>query len=250
MHRRAIGLVTVLLASGCVSKGTYDAAVESANEARADERTQVSALQQQIASLNGRIDGLQQQLNEANSKLADQTAASQADIERLHREQAAIEARAALFHDLARKLAKMVDAGDLRIVLRDGRMVLQLPNDVLFDTAKTDIKPAGREALEKIASVLRTVQGHDFQVAGDTDNVPIETTQFPSNWELSAGRALVVVHFLIGHLMDPTTLSAAGYGEFDPVASNDTAAGRARNRRTEITVQPNIAEFVTVPESP
>jgi chemotaxis protein MotB len=245
-----LAVAFALLTSGCVSKGTYDAAVQSANQARAEERTQVAALQEQIASLHGRIDQLQQQLDAANSKLADQAAAAQADLSRVRREQAATEARVALFHDLARKLAKMVDAGDLRIVLRDGRMVLQLPNDVLFDTARTDIKRAGRDALEKIASVLRTVHGHDFQVAGNTDNVPIETPQFPSNWELSSARALVVVHFLVGHGMDPTTLSAAGYGEFDPVASNDSAAGRAKNRRTEITVQPNIDEFVAVPESP
>lgn len=240
----------IVLGAGCVPKGKYDAALESANEARADERTQVAALQEQIAGLHGRIDQLQKQLDAADSKLDAQTAASQANVERLRREQAATEARAALFHDLAKKLAKMVNAGDLRIVLRDGRMVLQLPNDVLFDTAKTDIKPAGRDALEKIASVLQTVHGHDFQIAGNTDNVPIETPQFPSNWELSSARALVVVHFLVGHGMDPTELSAAGYGEFDPVASNDNAAGRAKNRRTEITVQPNIDEFVAVPESP
>jgi chemotaxis protein MotB len=72
----------------------------------------------------------------------------------------------------------------------------------------------------------------------------------PPASELSSARALVVVHFLVGHGMDPSTLSAAGYGEFHPVASNDNAAGRAKNRRTEITVQPNIDELVAVPEKP
>jgi chemotaxis protein MotB len=245
-----LAIAFVMIASGCVSRGTYDAAVNSANQARAAERAQVATLQEQNVGLNKLIEQLQLRLDAANAKLADQTAASKEDLDRLRREQAATAARAALFHDLARKLAKMVDAGDLRIMLRDGRMVLQLPNDVLFDTAKTDIKPAGRKALESIATVLQTVHGHDFEVAGNTDNVPIETPQFPSNWELSSARALVVVHLLIGRGMDPTTLSAAGYGEFDPVASNDNAAGRAKNRRTEITLQPNIDEFVAVPEAP
>lgn len=243
-------LALVVLASGCVSRGRYDAAVDETERTRAEERARVAALQNEIADLKSRIDGAQEDLGRANMQLADETATSQADLDQLRREQAAAEARAALFHELARKLAKMVDAGDLHIVLRDGRMVLQLPNDVLFDTARTDIKPAGRDALEKIAAVLATVHGHDFQVAGDTDNEPIDTPRFPSNWELSSARALVVVHFLVAHGMAPQTLSAAGYGEFDPVAPNDTAAGRAKNRRTEITVQPNIDELVAVPEEP
>jgi chemotaxis protein MotB len=202
------------------------------------------------ASCQASIAELQQRLADTKSEFAEETAKSKTDIERLRREQAAIEARATLFRDLAHRLAKMVDAGDLHIALRDGRMVLQLPNDILFDTGKTDIKAAGRAALEKLASVLKTVQGHRFQVAGHTDNVPIETLQFPSNWELSSARALVVVHFLVGHGMDPSELSAAGFGEFDPVAANDAAADRAKNRRTEITVQPNIDELVAVPEAP
>lgn len=250
MIRNALAsLALVVLASGCVSKGRYDAALDEANRARAEERARIAALQNENADLKSRIDSAQADLGRANMQLADETAASQADLDRLRREQAAAEGRAALFHDLASKLAKMVDAGDLHIVLREGRMVLQLPNDVLFDTAKTNIKPAGRDALE-IAAVLATVHGHDFQVAGDTDNVPIDTPRFPSNWELSSARALVVVHFLVAHGMAPQTLSASGYGEFDPVASNDTATGRAKNRRTEITVQPNIDELVAVPEKP
>jgi cell division protein FtsB len=116
MLRSAVAVSTiVLLASGCVSLGKYDAAVESANEARADERTQIAALRDQMAGLDRRIEGLQGQLDAANAKLADQTAASRADIDRLRREQAATEVRAALFRDLAHKLAKMVDAGELRI---------------------------------------------------------------------------------------------------------------------------------------
>jgi chemotaxis protein MotB len=129
-------------------------------------------------------------------------------------------------------------------------MVLQLPNDVLFDTGKTEIKPAGRAALTNVAAILQTVPGHNFQVAGDTDNVPITTHQFPSNWELSSTRALVVVHYLLKAGMAPGKLSGAGYGEFDPVAANDSPAGKAKNRRTEITLQPNIDELVAMPQSP
>jgi chemotaxis protein MotB len=142
----------------------------------------------------------------------------------------------------------MIDAGDLAITLRDGRMVLRLPNDVLFDSGRAELKVAGKTTLSQVASVLATIPGRHFQVAGHTDDEPIRRSPFRSNWDLSAARALEVTRFLVGEAVDPHALSAAGYGEFDPVAPNDVLAGRALNRRTEITVQPNIDEIVAVPE--
>lgn len=181
--------------------------------------------------------------------LARALAEAKTRLDELRKAQAAADARAALFKQLALKFQKMIDAGELKISLRNGRMVLELPNDVLFDSGQTAIKPQGKLALTKIAPVLRTISDRHFQVAGDTDNVPIVTSQFASNWELSTRRAVEVVRFLIGQGMRPELLSAAGYGEFDPVSSNDDAAGRARNRRIEITLQPNIDELVSVPSA-
>ena len=95
--------------------------------------------------------------------------------------------------------------------------------------------------------MLATLADRRFQVAGHTDDVPIDTDRFPSNWELSTARALEVTRFLIGHGLKSTNVSAAGYAEFDPVASNADPHGRAKNRRIEITLQPNIDEMVAVP---
>jgi len=86
-----------------------------------------------------------------------------------------------------------------------------------------------------------------LRVAHYTDNVPIRNARFASNRELSSGRALRVVHFLIDKGGAPDMLSAAGYGEMDPVAENTAPEGRKRNRRTEITLQPNIDEMVKLP---
>jgi chemotaxis protein MotB len=85
-------------------------------------------------------------------------------------------------------------------------------------------------------------------VAGHTDDLPIATATFPSNWELSSARALHVVHFLVSKGVAAAELSAAGYADVDPVGSNATDDGRKRNRRTEITLQPNIDEIVRLPE--
>jgi len=172
---------------------------------------------------------------------------AKARLEELRKAQAAAAARAQLYKEVLAKFQKMIDAGELRIALRNGRMVIQLANDVLFDSGHTEIKPAGQHALTQVASVFRTIADRKFQVAGDTDNVPIHTDRFPSNWELSTARAVEVVRYLIAQGVRPEVLSAAGYGEFDPIAPNDEAGSRARNRRIEISLQPNIDELVSIP---
>jgi chemotaxis protein MotB len=202
-------------------------------------------LRKELARLGKSADSMLAEKGSLASALAD----AKARLEELRKAQAAADARAALFKQLALKFHRMIDAGELKVVLRNGRMVLELPNDVLFDSGQTTIKPAGKQALAKIATVLRTLADRHFQVAGDTDNVPISTSLFPSNWELSTRRAVEVVHFLVAQEMRPELLSAAGYGEFDPVAANDASDGRARNRRIEISLQPNIDELVSVPSA-
>lgn len=175
--------------------------------------------------------------------LAKALADTKTRLEELRRQQAAAEARAAQFRELLTRFRKMIDAGQLKVVMRGGRMLLELPNDILFDSGKTDIKEVGRRTLAEVASVLKTMPDRRFQVAGHTDNVKIQTARFPSNWELSTARAVEVVKRFIEAGMDPRTLSAAGYGEFAPVEKNDAPEGRAKNRRIEIALVPNLEEL-------
>jgi chemotaxis protein MotB len=256
---------------GCVSQGRYDKAVAQADVTRAEltrknallERSSVerAAMQGELAArhdelsarvaetvkLKSELDALQAQASGQTTESRTRIAELQKRLGELQSLQRAAESRAAAYRDLTFRLKKQIDDGELAIVLRDGRMVLQLPNDVLFDTGRTELKPAGGKALAAVAEVIRTMPHRQFQVAGHTDNVPIHNERFPSNWELSAGRALRVVHFLIEKGVDAPSLSAAGYSEIDPVAKNETPDGRMRNRRTEITLQPNIDEIVKLP---
>jgi chemotaxis protein MotB len=202
-------------------------------------------LRKELTRLGKNADALLAEKGTLASALAD----TKARLEELRKAQAAADARAALFKQLALKFQKMIDAGQLKVTLRNGRMVLQLSNDVLFDSGQTELKPSGAKALAQVATVLKTLDNRRFQVAGDTDNVPIDTARFPSNWELSTRRAVEVVHFLVSQGLRSDVLSAAGYGEFDPIASNEAPSGRAKNRRIEITLQPNIDELVAVPEA-
>ena len=212
------------------------------------ERDEATAVNQQLHNELVRLGKDSDQLLAAKGALASSLDQARARLEELRKAQAAAEARSALFRDLALKFKRMIDAGDLQITLRSGRMVLVLPNDVLFDSGKASLNAHGKEALSQVAAALATIPGRRFQVAGHTDNQPIRLSGFASNWQLSAERALAVVSLLVQDGMRADTLSAAGYGEFDPVAQNDTAEGKGKNRRIEITLQPNIDELVAVPQ--
>jgi chemotaxis protein MotB len=179
--------------------------------------------------------------------LAKALADTNARLEELRRMQATAEARAAELRDLVARFRNMTDAGQLKAVVRGGRMLLELPADILFQPGKTDISEAGRRTLSEVAQVLKTMPDRSFQVGSHTDNGKIPTARFPSNWELSTARAVVVVKLLLGAGMFPKDLSAAGYGEGAPVESNDTPEGRAKNRRIEIVLVPNLEELVAMP---
>lgn len=225
------------LADAQVNTHDLQTKLDDATAVNAELKSALERLGKNADSLLAEKGNLSTALNEAKARL-----------EELRKAQAAADQRAQLFKQLALKFHKMIDSGQLKVRLRDGRMVIELANDVLFDSGQTSIKPEGQKAISDVAAILRTIGSRRFQVAGHTDNVPITTTKFNSNWELSTERAVVVVRFLIGRGLRPDLLSAAGYGEFDPIAPNDSPANKAKNRRIEITLQPNIDELVGIPE--
>jgi chemotaxis protein MotB len=207
---------------------------------RLDDNTQlVETMKQRLEKLGQNVEGLTKERTQLTQAMAD----TAARLEELRKQKAAADARAATYRELAAKLRSMVDAGQLKIITRDGRMIIALPNDILFDSGRTEVKPDGKAALARVAQALASVGSRKFLVAGHTDNVPIKTELFPSNWELSTRRAVEVVHYLVSQGMNPKVLAAAGYGEFDPIAQNDTAEHRAQNRRIEIVLQPNISDL-------
>jgi chemotaxis protein MotB len=228
-----------------------DARLAELGVARANDAKKMDDLVALNAELSQRLKNVGQSveaLSGEKGSLSKALAETRARLEELRRQQAAAEARAAQFRELAARFQKLVDAGQLKVIMRGGRMVLELSNDVLFDSGKTDLKDVGKKTLVEIAHVLRTMPDRRFQVAGHTDNVKIQTPRFPSNWELSTARAVEVVKLLVDSGMDSRNLSAAGYGEFAPLESNDLPDGRAKNRRIEIILVPNLDEVAGVTE--
>ncbi|HMJ50712.1 MAG TPA: OmpA family protein [Polyangiaceae bacterium] len=220
--------------------------VQSHNlQAKLDESTAIGQrLREELQRLGKNVDGLLSEKGTMSHALED----AKQRLEELRKAQAATEARTALYKQLIQKFKKLTDAGQLRIELRDGRMILQLPNDVLFDSGQAAVKPDGQRAIGQVAGVLKTLGGRKFQVAGHTDNVPIDRAKFASNWELSTARAVAVVRYLVSQGVASEALSAAGYGEFAPLVANDTAEHKAKNRRIEISLVPAMDELVNLPD--
>jgi chemotaxis protein MotB len=133
-----------------------------------------------------------------------------------------------------------LESKDVTISKLQGKLTVNILDHVMFDSGEADVKPEGEAVLTKVAAILAQHPELKIHVIGHTDNVPIRAgarARFPSNWELSTGRATAAVRFLTERAgVDPTRLGAVGYGEFRPVADNTTPEGRARNRRIAITI--------------
>lgn len=153
--------------------------------------------------------------------------------------------------DLEERLAQEIADKQVLLQRTSRGLIISMANDILFDSGKAKVKRSANSVLERIASVLNeTVPDRDIGVEGHTDNVPIQHSNWKSNWELSSSRATIVLHYLIDKCgVNPKRLSAIGYGEYRPIESNDTKAGRARNRRVEIIILPKDIAKATYEEA-
>jgi len=164
-------------------------------------------------------------------------------VEELKAKERQAQQRLATFRGMLERFNNMIASGKLRVRIVRGRMVVELSENILFDSGRADLKPEGQQALTEVAGVLASIPDRDFQIAGHTDNIPIKSARFPSNWHLSTSRALTVTTYLADHGVPSGRMSAAGYADTQPAAANDTPEGRQQNRRIEIVLMPNLDEL-------
>jgi len=145
---------------------------------------------------------------------------------------------------LESRLSQEIGDKQVRLQMMEKGLVITFVADVIFDSGKAKIRPEAYASLDKVAKVLdENVPNLNIGIEGHTDNVPIKHSGWKSNWELSTSRALSVLHYLADKRgISPDRLSAVGYGEYQPVASNDTGKGRQLNRRVEIVIFPQITK--------
>ncbi len=145
---------------------------------------------------------------------------------------------------LEQKLGQEINDKQIKLQMMEKGLVITVVGDLLFDSGKAEIKPGAYPLLEKVSSILKNnMLKFNVGIEGHTDNVPIQRSGWKSNWELSTSRALSVLHYLVNDQgISPERLSAIGYGEYRPVASNETKDGRKQNRRVEIVILPNVTK--------
>jgi chemotaxis protein MotB len=224
--------LSLVLLSACVSSGKYDEAMADMDNMRkslGSTQDELSASQAEIARMRKSLGSTQEELS-----------ASKAEIATLSKIEAETKRRNEIYAQFVNRLQSMIDGGQLTVSIDAGRIVINLPNNVLFKTGSANLNSEGREALTQIGEVLKQFSDRRFQIEGHSDNVPIKSSRFPSNWELSTSRALAVVHLLTEMGVTPENISAAGFGEFRPRADNETEEGRQLNRRIEIVMLPNL----------
>ena len=133
------------------------------------------------------------------------------------------------------------NADELSVYIKDGNVYVSLAEKLLFKSGSDVVDPKGKKALQSLAQVLNNTKDVTVMIEGHTDNVPIKTKSFADNWDLSTARATSIVRILTNdYAFDPTRITASGRGQFHPVKTNETTAGRAGNRRTEVILSPDL----------
>lgn len=146
---------------------------------------------------------------------------------------------------LEERLGQEINDKQIKLQMMEKGLVITVVGDVLFDSGKAKIKHSAYVLLDKVASVLKdNMANFNIGIEGYTDNVPIKHSSWKSNWELSTARSLSVLYYLANEKgISPERLSAIGFGEYRPVAGNDTKEGRKMNRRVEIVIQPKVTKI-------
>lgn len=256
-----VGALLLALGAGCgPSQEEYDKKareVEDLKNRLAAEQAASKRAQGELADAKARVEQLKEQLRAAGVDISnlnanlEQQARALEDYKKRAEQLEAIRQR---FETLRKKLDELTKFG-LKVQIRKGRIVIQLPGDVLFDSGRETLKKEGKDILTKVADVVRNDKGlssRTYQVAGHTDNQPFKGG-FKDNWGLSAMRAREVLVFLVGPPgkdnkegggLNPLNWSAVGYGDTDPVADNAGADGRQQNRRVELVIMPNVEEMI------
>jgi chemotaxis protein MotB len=247
-------LVALLVFSvGCVSQGTYDALkadhdktlaeLEQMRSDLAREEANSRSLAEKMAKLDAELgatlkdkSSLEQDKSSLESSVAQMTQA----LAELRKRKAEADARIAEFKSLLGKFKGLIDAGKLKVRIREGRMVVELATDVLFPSGSAKLSNDGKAAISEVATLLASIPDRKFQVEGHTDNVPMKGG---SNWDLASGRALTVLKTMIEAGMPADRISAASFGESKPARPNDTPENKAANRRIEIVVVPDLSSL-------
>jgi chemotaxis protein MotB len=214
-----LGVATSERTALVVSKKGLEESLKSTSDAK----------NQKIGELSQKLG----QLESENTRLKD-------DVTQLQKlKEIEVQKTSKTYENLLDSMKSEISKGEVTISELKGKLTVNLVESVLFDSGKAEVKPNGLIVLQKVIDILKSIKDKAIRIEGHTDNVPIVgalARKYPTNWELSAARAINVARYLQQQGIDPALLAAVGYGEYKPVAANDTDDGRAKNRRIEIVL--------------
>ena len=211
----------------------------------AEEQQRNKELKEAYAKLQGSYQSNVQQGNVNISKLVDEINASNKFIKQLVDAKTKSDSlNQVLTNKLTRSLSR-TEANDVDVQVIKGVVYISLADNMLYKSGSYEINDRAAETLSKIAKIITDYKDYEVLIEGNTDNVPVNKNAIRNNWDLSALRASSVVQALqTRYGVDPKRLTAAGRGEYNPVASNDSAVGKQRNRRTQIIITPKLDQFM------
>jgi len=222
--RTVVSLVLVFGLAGCVSSSKFNR-LKAEQSLLENEKATLQQKSEELAQVNTQLKGEIIKLEAQKESLAGERDA----LKKTH------EATVTQYDGVVNKLSQEVNKGNLQIRQYKNMLTVDVAERIFFDLGSATIKPAGREVLKKVGDAMAAYQDKVIRVVGHTDNVPLKGRI--TNWELSAMRATHVVRFLQDECgLDPHRLVATGRSEYQPVAPNETAEGRQKNRRIEITL--------------
>lgn len=261
----ALLIAVALLGQGCVSnkkfadlQSSYNQLQEKnqgVNQELASSNTRVKSLEEQITAQRENVKALQIALNKCLnsssqgntniSKLVDEINVANKYIQHLvNTKNTSDSLNLVLTTNLTRSLSRE-EMSDVDIKVLKGVVYISLSDQMLYKSGSYEISDQAGATLSKIAKIIKDYQNYDVLIEGNTDNVPISQINIRNNWDLSTLRASSVVMSLQNNYgVIPKRLTSAGRGEYNPIASNDTPEGRARNRRTEIIITPKLDQFM------
>lgn len=260
----AMAASTLMLGSCAMKKDLDNCKLENNRITTSYQETK-----EQLAAANARIASLQEQLNQCNdnnaalqrsldkslsntsdnnvniSKLVDQINESNQYIRHLVDVKSKSDSlNMILTNNLTRSLSKE-ELREVDVQVLKGVVYISLADNMLYKSGSYEINDRAAETLSKIAKIISDYKDYDVLIEGNTDNVPISTTNIRNNWDLSCLRASSVVQCLqTKYGVDPKRLTAGGRGEYNPIADNSSATGKQRNRRTQIIITPKLDQFM------
>ncbi len=252
--RSQIFIYVLLLGTLAFTQGCVSASKHKALQAERDQlSSSLNSTSETARQQETRLDEQKRWITELESKLGQNTTdkaqleanlvETRKALEEAKQRRMESEKRIAEYTDLVRRFQSLVDSGRLSVKIVDGRMVVALSSDVLFSSGSARLSSEGQTAIREVASLLFTIPNRKYQVEGHTDNVPIRTAQFPSNWELASARSLTVVREMLAAGMPGDRVSAASFGDTKPARPNDSAENLKSNRRIEIVIVPDLSSL-------